>query len=152
MLPASGCGEGSRDAAAQPSAATTAAPAKTTPTSAADPGTRITLAGSQYGKMLFNGRGQAIYLFAKEKTSRPECYGECEAAWPPVYTKGTPRAGPGIRADLLGTTKRSNGRLQVTYGGHPLYFYANEGLGRSAATTCSSTAACGSSWALTAGP
>ncbi len=124
-LPAAGCGERS------PQKQTTGQTPRTTTARSAAPvtptGTRITLAGSDFGKILFDGRGQAIYLFAKEKTSRPECYGDCAAAWPPVYTKGTPRAGSGIRARLLGTTKRRDGRLQVTYGGHPLYFYANEG-------------------------
>jgi predicted lipoprotein with Yx(FWY)xxD motif len=124
-LLAAGCGQESRPAptATQPARTTATAPAAPKPAT----GTRITLASSEFGKVLFNGRGQAIYLFAKEKSSRPECYGDCAAAWPPVYSNGTPRAGPGIRADLLGTTKRRDGRLQVTYGGHPLYFYANEG-------------------------
>jgi predicted lipoprotein with Yx(FWY)xxD motif len=124
---ASGCGEESPEGTSQRPAATTAAPTKTAPVRPAATGTRITLADSDYGKILFDGGGQAIYLFAKEKTSRPECYGDCAAAWPPVYTRGTPRAGAGIRADLLGTTKRRDGRVQVTYGGHPLYFYAHEG-------------------------
>jgi predicted lipoprotein with Yx(FWY)xxD motif len=121
-----GGGYGSRGAPAPatspPTQTTRPAPAKPKPT-----GTRVTLQGSDYGKILFDGRGQAIYLFGKEKTTRPECYGDCATAWPPVYTKGEPRAGRGIEAGLLGTTKRRDGRLQVTYGGHPLYFYAHEG-------------------------
>jgi predicted lipoprotein with Yx(FWY)xxD motif len=85
------------------------------------------VAGSAFGQMLFDGSGQAIYLFTAERGRRPACYGECAAAWPPVLAGGVPRAGAGVRPGLLGTTRRSDGRRQVTYGGHPLYYYAHEG-------------------------
>lgn len=90
-------------------------------------GRRIKTAGSQFGTMLFDGSGQAIYLFDREKTSRAQCYGECAVEWPPVLTKGAPQPVGGVRAGLLGTTERRNGSVQVTYGGHPLYYYAHEG-------------------------
>jgi predicted lipoprotein with Yx(FWY)xxD motif len=77
--------------------------------------------------MLYDVSGQPIYLFDAEATSRPECYGECAEAWPPVLTKGKPRAEGGVRPDLLGTTRRRDGSTQITYAGHPLYFYAHEG-------------------------
>jgi predicted lipoprotein with Yx(FWY)xxD motif len=77
--------------------------------------------------MLYDASGQPIYLFDAETTSRPECYGECAEAWPPVLTKGKPRADGAVRADLLGTTRRNDGSTQITYAGHPLYFYAHEG-------------------------
>jgi predicted lipoprotein with Yx(FWY)xxD motif len=77
--------------------------------------------------MLFDASGQAIYLFDKERTGAPACYGACAKAWPPVLTEGRPRGVGDVRARLLGTTKRRDGSLQVTYGGHPLYFYAHEG-------------------------
>lgn len=100
------------------------------PTPTVPPGPRITTGASEFGKMLFDGRGQAIYLFdLEEGRPRPECYGECAAAWPPVLTDGEPVAGSGIRAKRLGTTRRRDGSLQVTYHGHPLYFYAHEGVG-----------------------
>lgn len=99
--------------------------------SAAKPkGTKITLRSSDFGKILFDSHRQAIYLFDKEETKKAECYGDCAKAWPPVLTKGKPRAGKGIDKDLLGTTKRRNGRKQVTYNGHPLYFYAHEDPGQ----------------------
>ena len=77
--------------------------------------------------MLFDRLGQAIYLFDREATRRAECYGACAKAWPPVLTKGAPRASGDVRAALLGTTERDDGSTQITYAGHPLYYYAHEG-------------------------
>ena len=91
------------------------------------PGTRIVASDSEFGKMLFDSTGQAIYLFDIETTSKPKCYDACAEAWPPVLTKGSPAAGPGVESSLLGTTERADGTLQVTYNDHPLYFYAHEG-------------------------
>jgi predicted lipoprotein with Yx(FWY)xxD motif len=90
-------------------------------------GTRIIVSGSQFGPMLYDSRKQAIYVFARDAKNKSNCYGDCAKLWPPVYTKATPRAGKDVKAPLLGTTKRKNGRLQVTYAGRPLYFYAHEG-------------------------
>jgi predicted lipoprotein with Yx(FWY)xxD motif len=90
-------------------------------------GTTVVAAGSDFGRILFDGRGQAIYLFDVEATSKPRCYDACADAWPPVLTDGDPLAGDGVEASLLGTTRRNDGTTQVTYGGHPLYFYAHEG-------------------------
>jgi predicted lipoprotein with Yx(FWY)xxD motif len=87
----------------------------------------IRVADSDFGRMLFDRSGQAIYLFDKESRTSPECYGACARAWPPVLTKGPPRAQGAARSDLLGTTRRRDGSHQVTYNGHPLYFYAHEG-------------------------
>lgn len=85
--------------------------------------------GSQYGRVVADGRGEAFYLFDKEKGKRSQCYGACARAWPPVITKGKPQAGKGVKAKLLGTTKRKNGKLQVTYKGHPLYYYVDDSPG-----------------------
>lgn len=81
---------------------------------------------SGYGKILQDGKGHTIYLFTKEKSSKSECYGACADAWPPVTTKGTAFAGKGVTASKLGTTKRDGGGTQVTYNGHPLYYYVGE--------------------------
>ena len=89
-------------------------------------GTVIKAAKSQFGMMLFDGTGQATYLFDKEQTTEPECYGACAEAWPPVLTSGTPIAEGGAKQNLLETTRRTDGKIQVTYGGHPLYYYAHE--------------------------
>ena len=105
-----------------------ASQAKEDEAGAAD-GTEVELASSQFGEILFDSKNQAIYLFDKESSSQSECYGECAAAWPPVLTDGEPVARAGTNEKLLGTTERDDGSSQVTYGGHPLYYYAHEGPG-----------------------
>ena len=89
-------------------------------------GTTITLGGSEFGQMLFDSKKQAIYIFENDSEGKTVCYGECAEAWPPVFTSGEPRAGDGVKQSLLGTVKRRDGKVQVTYAGKPLYFYANE--------------------------
>jgi predicted lipoprotein with Yx(FWY)xxD motif len=89
-------------------------------------GRTIKAVGSEFGSVVADGRGEAFYLFDKEQGKRSQCYGACARAWPPVLTKGKPRAGKGVKARLLGTTKRKNGKLQVTYKGHPLYYYVDD--------------------------
>lgn len=88
--------------------------------------TEVVAAASQYGSILFGPEQQAIYLFDKETSDTSRCYGSCAEAWPPVLTKGDPRAGEGVDAKLLGTTERDDGSTQVTYDGHPLYYYVHD--------------------------
>jgi predicted lipoprotein with Yx(FWY)xxD motif len=90
-------------------------------------GTRIITADSDYGTMLFDASGQAIYLFTAEPAARPRCYDACAEDWPPVLTDGAPTTSGTARAGLLATTRRADGSAQLTYAGHPLYFYAHEG-------------------------
>jgi predicted lipoprotein with Yx(FWY)xxD motif len=92
-------------------------------------GTEINVADSQYGGVLFGAADRAIYLFDKENSSRPACYGACAEAWPPVLTKGDPVAGDGADSKLLGVSPRRDGSTQVTYDGHPLYYYVNDPAG-----------------------
>jgi len=108
-----------------PAASASATPPRPTPTS--EPGTVVIAADSEYGPMLYDATGQPIYLFTAEPDDRPECYGACAEAWPPVLTTGSPRPRGDVRGSLLGVTRRTDGTRQVTYGGHPLYFYAHEG-------------------------
>ena len=89
-------------------------------------GTTITVADSDFGSMLFDSKKQAIYIFERDRDGETVCYDECAEAWPPVFTKGKPKAGEGVKASLLGTVKRRDGKLQVTYADRPLYFYAHE--------------------------
>jgi predicted lipoprotein with Yx(FWY)xxD motif len=96
----------------------------------ASAGTRITLRASEFGTMLFGPNRQAIYIFERDRRNRTNCQGECAKAWPPVYTRGKPVAGRGVRKSLLGSIRRRDGRRQVTYAGKPLYYYAHEGPGQ----------------------
>lgn len=89
----------------------------------------ITTGGSQFGTMLFDRKDQAIYGFDKEDSKKSRCYGACARAWPPVLTRGKPKAKGKARSGLLGRTKRRGGAVQVTYAGRPLYYYAHEGPG-----------------------
>lgn len=125
--PTAATAEQTTEAAAPPSPSPTPEATTLAPTSAAAAGTVVTVADSEFGPMLFDQTGQAIYLFDKEKTPTPECYDDCAEAWPPVLTTGAPVASGGARPDLLGTSPRTDGSVQVTYAGHPLYFYVNEG-------------------------
>jgi predicted lipoprotein with Yx(FWY)xxD motif len=130
-----GCGDedDSESAAVDTTAVTeAAAPPTTEPANPATAGTGTTIktGDSQFGDVLFDGEGQAIYYFDKESGSKSECYGACAEAWPPVLTDGAPGAGAGAQASLLGTTERDDGTTQITYDGHPLYYYAHEGPGQ----------------------
>lgn len=107
------------------------------------PGITITTAASDFGQVLFDSTGQAIYLFEKETSTTPDCYEECAAAWPPVLTAGPPVATNNANADLLGTTSRTDGSTQVTYAGHPLYYYAHEGKDE---VTCHNVTEFGGRW------
>jgi predicted lipoprotein with Yx(FWY)xxD motif len=87
---------------------------------------RVTLHKTKLGKVLATSSGRTLYLFLKDKNGRSACYGQCASNWPPLLKKGTLRAGTGVKAKLLGTTKRKNRKLQVTYNHHPLYLYAGD--------------------------
>ena len=78
-----------------------------------------------YGTVLYDKGHFVLYAFAADHGSTSTCYGSCAMAWPPMLTKGKPRVA-GVNASLLGTTKRRNGSLQVTYGGHPLYYWSGD--------------------------
>ena len=126
-----GCGDDGSGDGGSAGATRTAMAAKSdgTATKAKPKGRLIETVGSEYGRVVSDGKGEAFYLFDREDTARSECYGECAVAWPPVLTKGTPRAGEGVEQRLLGTTKRLNGKRQVTYAGHPLYYYKDDSPG-----------------------
>jgi predicted lipoprotein with Yx(FWY)xxD motif len=78
------------------------------------------------GTFLVDGKGRTLYLFQKDKTSKSRCTGDCAAEWPPLLTTGKPTAGGSVRKALLGTTKRADGKTQVTYNHHPVYLFAND--------------------------
>ena len=88
---------------------------------------RIVATSSPYGRVLFDANGQVVYAFELDRRNRSNCTrADCVKAWPPVLTREKPSAGAGVAARLLGTIRRRDGRLQVTYNGRPLYFYEHE--------------------------
>jgi predicted lipoprotein with Yx(FWY)xxD motif len=89
-------------------------------------GIQIAVRASPYGRILRDGADRTIYLFTHDRSNSSTCYGACATAWPPVLTTGAPSAGPRLSPRLLGTTRRSDGTLQVTYAGHPLYYYVGD--------------------------
>jgi predicted lipoprotein with Yx(FWY)xxD motif len=88
--------------------------------------TKVSVARTGLGRILVDGRGHTLYLFAKDTRGKSTCSGACAGFWPPLIAAGKPLAGPGLKARLLGTTRRADGRLQVTYNHHPLYSFAKD--------------------------
>lgn len=78
------------------------------------------------GKVIVDAEGMTLYDFHKDKGTTSSCYGACAEAWPPLLTEGAPKATGGAEASLLGTTKRKDGTVQVTYNGHPLYGFEGD--------------------------
>ena len=78
------------------------------------------------GSFLTNGSGRAVYLWAADSMNKSTCSGACAGAWPPVTTMGKVTAADGAKAADLGTITRSDGTKQVTYSGHPLYYFAGD--------------------------
>jgi predicted lipoprotein with Yx(FWY)xxD motif len=89
-------------------------------------GAKVEIAKTRLGRILVDGKGITLYDFVADKGRTSVCYGACAALWPPLLTHGKPVAGPGVRAALLGTTRRKDGKLEVTYGGHPLYYFVSD--------------------------
>ena len=91
---------------------------------------RLSVRSTEYGKALFGPSGKVVYVFGADRGSTSRCYGVCATAWPPLLTTAAPLAGVGVEAKLLGMTKRRNGTRQVTYNGHPLYYYEADKVGK----------------------
>jgi predicted lipoprotein with Yx(FWY)xxD motif len=89
-------------------------------------GTTVKIAKTRVGRILVDSKGITLYDFVVDKHGTSACYGACAALWPPLLTTGKPHAGPGVRASLLGTTKRKDGKLEVTYNHHPLYYFVTD--------------------------
>jgi predicted lipoprotein with Yx(FWY)xxD motif len=128
-LAAAACGGsgGAYGAGTTPSTSGAAAPAATAPPTTGAAATTIDLASSTLGQILVDGQGRTLYLFKADTTSTSTCTSAgCVAEWPPFVANGIPRGGPGVVASDLGTTTRADGHQQVTYGGHPLYYFAGD--------------------------
>ena len=112
-LVVAGCGGGGSGNTQQSNAATASGAAAS-----------VSLRKLNVGNALVDSQGRTLYLFEADKGPMSTCNGACASLWPPDMTSGKPKAGPGVDPAKLGTTKRSDGALEVTYNGHPLYRYA----------------------------
>ena len=81
---------------------------------------------SSLGTFLVDANGRTLYLWDADHGSTSTCSGACAQAWPPLTTTATPKASGAVKASLLGTTKRPDGSREVTYAGHPLYYFAGD--------------------------
>jgi predicted lipoprotein with Yx(FWY)xxD motif len=126
------CSSGSSTATSSP-ATSTSSPAASPATQASSPAATGQAAGTAAvsltaisgipGKFLVGSTGRTLYLFEADKNGTSACSGACVAAWPPDTVTGAPTAGSGVNQALLGTIKRADGTMQVTYNGHPLYYF-----------------------------
>jgi predicted lipoprotein with Yx(FWY)xxD motif len=98
--------------------------AGSTARSATQANATVSLHKTKLGMIVVNSKGHTLYLFAKDRNGKSACSGSCAKFWPPLISHGKPTAGPGVKSSLLGTTKRSDASLQVTYNKHPLYTFA----------------------------
>lgn len=106
---------GSSSTAARSSTSASGAKVVTVETHSGDVGTYLT-----------DGSGRTLYLFAKDTAGRSSCSADCATYWPPLTTAGAPAASGATKAGMLATITRSDGSKQVTYGGHPLYYFAGD--------------------------
>jgi predicted lipoprotein with Yx(FWY)xxD motif len=93
---------------------------------AGESGAVVSTTTTKLGRVLVNSRGHTLYLFSRDRSGKSTCTGKCVSFWPPLISVGKPRAVSGARASLVGTTKRADGRLQVTYNHHPLYTFVKD--------------------------
>ena len=104
---------------------------------------------SSLGRIVVDGQSHTLYLFQKDKRGKSACSGACAQSWPPLLTKGAPKAGAGAKASLLGTTKRADGTTQVTYNKHPLYTFVGD-AGKRGSTMGQGLSAFGARWYVVA--
>ncbi len=119
LIALAGCG-GSGNSSSSATAATNSTPS-TAATSAA---TIDVSSAAGLGPILVDSQGHTLYMFQKDRNGMSSCSGACAQIWPPEVTKGSPKASGGASAAKLGSVKRSDGTMQVTYAGHPLYTYS----------------------------
>ncbi|MFG1805108.1 hypothetical protein [Streptomyces sp. NPDC049040] len=108
------------------SGAGTASPSNVVEEAAKAAPATVTTKSVSLGKILVNDKNLTLYVFMKDKTSTSTCTGACAAAWPPLVVKTKPTGSGGVQSNLLSSSKRSGGAMQVTYKGHPLYRFAGD--------------------------
>jgi predicted lipoprotein with Yx(FWY)xxD motif len=112
--------------------------------SAGGPGVVAVAKSPELGAILVDSKGFTVYDFHKDKGTTSACYGACAKGWPPLTTSGAPKAMSGAEASKLGTTERSDGTMQVTYAGHPLYTFVEDT--KPGETKGNDTSAFGAQW------
>ena len=113
---------GSTAAAAAPASAAAGGSGAAAPAGAAT----VSAQKGALGNYLTDGSGKSLYLYTPDTSSTSTCYGQCVAFWPAFVTTGAPKAGTGATAGMLGTSPRTDGTTQVTYNGHPLYYFKGD--------------------------
>jgi predicted lipoprotein with Yx(FWY)xxD motif len=137
LLVIAGCGGGGSSSSSETTASTESEPAsKAKPASESNSKPKPKPEGQvavvkvmntpDLGKVIVDSKGMTLYDFRKDKGTTSACYGECAVAWPPLLTSGEPKAMGGAQQSLLGTTKRKDGTVQVTYNGHPIYGFVED--------------------------
>jgi predicted lipoprotein with Yx(FWY)xxD motif len=120
------CSSGGSSSSTAPATGAPAASSSTAAAGSSSGGTEITTASSGGMTFLTDGSGKAVYLWMKDTGDASQCSGACAGAWPPVTASGTVTAAGSAVASDLGTITRSDGTKQVTYDGHPLYYFAGD--------------------------
>jgi predicted lipoprotein with Yx(FWY)xxD motif len=121
-----GSGSSASTTPASSGSAATSSSASATATPAAAKSVSVGTAKGSNGTYLTGAGGRAVYLWVADSNGMSSCSGACAKAWPPLTTKGKPVAGSGVTSSDLGTIKRSDGSTQVTYKGHPLYYFIDD--------------------------
>jgi predicted lipoprotein with Yx(FWY)xxD motif len=85
----------------------------------------VSTAHSGLGRVITNGSGRTLYLFEKDRHGHSACSGICASYWPPLLANGK-TAATGVKASLLGTIRRADGKKQVTIAGHPVYLFSGD--------------------------
>lgn len=130
---------------AMPAVVGSSAGARAEPQAAAAARATLTVRSTRFGRILFDTRGLALYAFTRDRRGgRSQCYGACAKAWPVYFAQGRLGAGQGVKQSLIGTTRRRDGRLQVTYNGRPLYYYVGDK--KAGQVLCQNVAEFGGTW------
>jgi predicted lipoprotein with Yx(FWY)xxD motif len=130
VMAAAGCSSGSSSSSTQPAAPASSAGAgygaapSSAPASAA--AATVKTGTSSLGTILTGATARTLYLFEKDTGGKSACSGACTQVWPPLLSSGAPTAVAGVSTSLLGTVKRTDGTVQVTYAGHPLYYFVGD--------------------------
>lgn len=128
MLGAGACGDAdSGDGTGGPYGGTTSEAEESPTDTAAVAASLATETDDELGEYLVDNDGMTLYLFTDDTGTDSTCYDACATSWPPLLTSTEDvTAGASVDASLIGTTERTDGTMQVTYGGHPLYYYVDD--------------------------